>query len=265
MSTVVNFAGWFQARFATDPDDTDDPRGHQGWTFAFDGEPDFDRVIRFQNPVAQRSHAPAPDVRVTSVVVGGAPVAAHPLVGASVILHDGPKFEGHNGDIAPDGSEPVFPFHMEIASGGVSLIVTEWLTFQDLRRPVSRPRFGRGVDQLTTQEIGTLLGGASPPAYRAARQATLQADLTNEADATRAANLRHRIDQLAQSGIQLGALTFKVNYHFPVPAASRAVVDPNNSLGMANPTAQPWTVAWWMGCWDADALSGFVSGAITIG
>ncbi len=35
---VVNFAGWFQCRLATDPDPTDEPRGVSGFTFALAGE-----------------------------------------------------------------------------------------------------------------------------------------------------------------------------------------------------------------------------------
>jgi hypothetical protein len=265
MSTTISFEGWFQARFATDPDDTDDARGKNGWTFAFSGEPDFDRVIRFQNPVAPRSHGPVADVRVTGVSVQGAAIAAHPLVGAPVILNDGPKFEGHNGDIAPDGQEPVFPLHIVITQGGVRLEVTEWLAFADLRRPVSRPRFGRGVSQLTTGDLARLLGGLSPANYRAHRQAALQADLANEADPTRASNLRERLAQLPATDIRLGALAFKVDYHFPVPANSCAATDPANTLGVANPATQPWNLRWWMGCWDADALSGYIAGALSIG
>ena len=66
-------------------------------------------------------------------------------------------------------------------------------------------------------------------------------------------------------GIKVAALTFKVNYRFPVPAASRVVIDPGNSLGVANPVTQLWNVVWWMGGWDADALSGYVKGNLTIG
>lgn len=46
MAVSIPFRGWFQARLATDPDDFDEPRGQNGWTFAFEGEPDLDRIIR---------------------------------------------------------------------------------------------------------------------------------------------------------------------------------------------------------------------------
>jgi hypothetical protein len=37
MAVSIPFRGWFQARLATDPDDFDEPRGQNGWTFAFEG------------------------------------------------------------------------------------------------------------------------------------------------------------------------------------------------------------------------------------
>jgi hypothetical protein len=266
MTTTVHFEGWFQARFATDPDDTDDPRGAKGWTFAFAGEPDFDRIIRFQTPVAPRTHGPTVDVRVTAVTVAGATVPNHPLIGASVVPSDGPKFEGHNGEIAPDGQEPVFPLHLLIAQGGVSLEVTEWLAFTDLKKPVAHKRFGKGVDQLKPVEIGRLLGGLTPDGFRAQRKATLQADLAIEANPTHRQNLQGRLAQIdADAGMGIAALGFKVNYDFPVPVASRHASDPNQSLGLASPTTSPWQLSWWMGCWDADALCGFIQGNLAVG
>jgi len=265
MVTSVHFEGWFQARFATDPDAYDDPRGHGGWTFAFAGEPDFDRVLRFQAPVAPRSHGPQIDVVVTQVVVGGAPVAGHPLIGAPVVLHDGPKFEGHNGDIAPDGSEPVFPFHLVVAANGVSLEVMEWLRLADLKRPVARSRFGKGVGAVLPADQRRLLNGLDSAAYLDRRIANLRADLLASVDPTVRANLTNRIAELEKGGIVLGALGFRVDYAFAVPAAARAATDPARSLGLADPLSPAWAMKWWMGCWDADALSGYISGEVKLG
>ena len=44
----VDFAGWYQVRLATGAATYNDPRGVSGWQFAFPGEPDLDRVLRFQ-------------------------------------------------------------------------------------------------------------------------------------------------------------------------------------------------------------------------
>ena len=64
MRIKINFAGSFQCRLATDPDDTGSsptvPRDGgvgvlgRGWTFAYN-EFSFDRVIRLSNPVQLRS------------------------------------------------------------------------------------------------------------------------------------------------------------------------------------------------------------------
>src|SRR5690606_16465196 len=48
----IDFEGWFQVRLATDPDPSDEPRGVSGTTFALAGEPDFDRIVRFWEPIA---------------------------------------------------------------------------------------------------------------------------------------------------------------------------------------------------------------------
>ena len=60
------------------------------------------------------------------------------------------------------------------------------------------------------------------------------------------------------------ALAFRVRYGFPVPANARAATDPAGTLG-ANLLGQAWRLEWWMGCWDADAMCGFVNGSLKIG
>ena len=67
----VRFEGCFQCRLATNPDPTDELRGVSGYTFALAGEPDLDRVIRFQDPAAPRSHGPRVGVSVVAVAIDG--------------------------------------------------------------------------------------------------------------------------------------------------------------------------------------------------
>jgi hypothetical protein len=100
MSDVrLHFAGRFQARFATDSDFFNEPRGTSaGWQFALEGEPDFvpstnniptqpgmavGRVVRFQNPVMLRTHV-AP-VGVTIKAVEGK-IGASILTSKTVLL-----------------------------------------------------------------------------------------------------------------------------------------------------------------------------------
>lgn len=79
----LRFTGRFQARFATDGDFFNDPRGTDlGSTWTLEGEPDFvpptnnvptkpgmavGRVVRFQNAVAPRPHVAPIGVKVTAI------------------------------------------------------------------------------------------------------------------------------------------------------------------------------------------------------
>ena len=46
-------------------------RGNIGWTFAYEDEPDWDRIIRFNNPVAPRTYWDQVGVTVSCVTVDG--------------------------------------------------------------------------------------------------------------------------------------------------------------------------------------------------
>jgi hypothetical protein len=268
MAASIDFSGWFQARFATDPDIFNHPRGANGWTFAFAGEPDFDRVIRFANPVAPRIRGPQVGVSVTNVAVDGAAVPVHPLAGAQVELQGGPKFEGHNGQIARPGHEPVFPLNVTVAAGGVTVQIQEWLAAADLRNPpppVSAPRYGQGLGPpLTDPELQTLIGTTDLDAFRAARKQALQNELAQTIDPAARTNLQQRIGEMDNTDLPRDALAFRVRYGFPVPTNARSITDPGGTLG-ANPLGQPWRMEWWMGCWDADAMCGFINGSLKIG
>jgi hypothetical protein len=111
---ALTFAGWAQCRLATDPDPYDESRGVSGYMRAYAGEPDLDRIIRFQSPPFRRTHTPDIGVTVKAVNLHGTDIATHPLQGADVHLLDEPKFEGRNGVIAEDGKEPIIPFHLYI-------------------------------------------------------------------------------------------------------------------------------------------------------
>src|ERR1700730_1603882 len=118
---TLKFSGWFQCRLATDPDPSDEPRGVSGFTFALPGEPDLDRIIRFQpQGTAYRCCCPPIGVHIKGVYEDGCKIDDHPLAGADVdLLHD-PKFLGENGIIV-QYNEPIVPFHLCISKGELRL------------------------------------------------------------------------------------------------------------------------------------------------
>jgi hypothetical protein len=63
----LSFEGNFQDRLATDPDPSNDPRGHDGSTRALEGESDLDGIIRFSSPGDLRLACTFEPVRVTRV------------------------------------------------------------------------------------------------------------------------------------------------------------------------------------------------------
>ena len=106
----IYFDGIFQLRLATDLDPSLEKRGRRGWTFAYDGEPDLDRIIRFNNPVAPRSFVDDVGVIVTSVAIDSEYIDDS-LINQSVNLGDGSYFDGSRG---ADGREPIINFELHV-------------------------------------------------------------------------------------------------------------------------------------------------------
>jgi hypothetical protein len=120
----LDFEGWYQVRLATGGDPYNDPRGVSGWQYALPGEPDMDRVLRFQpEGTSLRLHVD-PRIRIGVTVTSAAAGRGGPLEafeGARVELLDDPRFEGHNGAVAADGDEPIVPCRLRISADGVAL------------------------------------------------------------------------------------------------------------------------------------------------
>jgi hypothetical protein len=255
----VHFKGFFQCRLATDPDNFTDPRGQDGWTFAFDGEPDLDRVIRFQDPVAPRSLAPRAGVAV--VDVNGD--ASHRLVGARVSLLENAKFEGRNGLIANAGNEPIAPFVFAIDKKPFRLTRRDDYVVTNVAQ--RKPHLGLGVTNLSPVEA-TAIGVQDPAAFRATRRTGVQTALAAETDPVKRKNLAARLDQLenfsGSGDIQLFSLTFKVPYKHQLRHTA-TVADPDGVLPGIT-TTTPWDIAYFMGAWDADALQAHVEGTVSI-
>lgn len=265
MTIEIRYAGWFQCRLATDRDDYNEPRGRFGWTFAFDGEPDLDRVIRFHDPPTLRSHAPAVGVFVTAVAQAGVPVAGSPVIGARVTLLENAVFEGQDGRVASSADEPILPFVIEIATGQLRVEARDPLDITDPTDLLRR----QPVSVLSrTPELIAGTGITDPLAYLQNRVDLLRIDLASATDPVARANLSNRILKLEAvlnrgQGIQLDALLLQLNYLHDL-SGTLTVIDPDNWLPASPTTASPWEVEYFFGGWDADALCGYTEGKLTI-
>jgi hypothetical protein len=279
MTLTLHFEGWIQVRLATDPDPADEPRGVSGWTFALAGEPDLDRVIRLQNPVAPRSHGPLVGVFVRSVRAGrsgqegGEDVPGHALVGAAVDLLDAPKFEGRNGIVAEDAQEFVHPFHLRVLQAPFVLERRNVLAVDDQGREqplyqVDPALFRRyqPVDLGNSDDVVQATGVADAGEMRRQRAALVARDLEQArraGDATLVAALEKRHEELAiENTIRDGLMRFRLIYGFDLNGPAR-VVDEVGVLGAAVDPVGPWPIAFWIGGWDADALCAYLRGTLT--
>lgn len=168
----LRFQGRYQARFATDNDFFNEPRGtDKGWMWAGEGEPDFvpaknnvplkrdqpvGRVIRFHDPVALRSHVAPIGVFVTSIEGDTATgvvecTAGDSIIGEKVNLGPNTYYASNNPQNPADpkpfenwpvGQEPLecFEIHVGKRFGGKSKALTD------------RPQ-AHGFAQLTAKEI----------------------------------------------------------------------------------------------------------------
>lgn len=262
---TLAFEGFFQCRLATDPDPADEPRGVSGWTFAVAPEPDLDRVIRLQDPLAPRSHGPTVGVTVRRVSLNGQPLPDHPLRGARVNLLDNPKFEGRSGIVAEDALEPIDPFVLEISGGGLTLRREDFWNRRNPRRvrivavpPVLLARRQPIPDEAPTEaEIMDAIGAGSVPELARERRRLLEEDLAAASDPVARAALRTRIAAIR-------FLPIGLFYRFEINGPGAVAQDEGGLLDGTVSTAPPWPIGFWMGGFDADALCGYVRGSLEL-
>jgi hypothetical protein len=129
---LVRFRGRFQCRLATDLDDWFHPWGVDSSFSMYavqsadvlppnapPDEPPLDRIIRFQDIVAQRPFCDPIGVAVTQIEaeVAGTPLvytAGDPIIGLPVRLGPDCKFDARNETYAPNGFEPISDFRLSI-------------------------------------------------------------------------------------------------------------------------------------------------------
>jgi hypothetical protein len=264
----VGFAGWFQCRLSTDPDPYDEPRGVTGSTSALPGEPDLDRVIRFQpegSTIRPGCERLAPGVRVDRVTFDGEHQAEHPLLGVPVRLdHQGgrpPVFEGRNSVVAGDAVEPIVPLAPRVGDGPATIGRAAEARYAF---PFTRLRGRPGLTGLfaTAFERATFVGAAAQVDIAAAwaeRRDALEGML---ADATpvEAAALRQRIGALQGNPVFGfgGVMAWALELRGPVEVGD-AVAFPAPPM-----TDASWQWRLWMAGWDPDALCGYAVGALSV-
>jgi hypothetical protein len=274
---ILAFQGWFQCRLATDPDPFDERRGVSGPTIALPGEPNFDRIIRLQNPVMPRFPLQdAVGVNVYQVMHDDTVVADHPLVGACVELLDGAKFEGRNWAVAHGGSEPIDPFHLQISGGGITIRRQDlWdpnqpkTTIFDIT-PQQMARRQPVQFELQSAIVAEATGIVDYSAYRQERKTLLAARLKRTRNAIERLGLQKRIDNIAKDATMKGITTaaymflgarevFQFALNGPI-----AIDDPDHRLRGTIGTSQLWLIEFWLGGYDCDTLCGYMRGQLSV-
>jgi hypothetical protein len=283
---VLQFTGFCLMRIPTDPDPTDEPRGASGYTFAFAGEPDLDRLIYLQPPDAKKvpPRRFAPDVGVTvksakRVDASGSVTDLPALLDAKVDLLDGPKLENRNWTLTLPGFEPIVPFHLQVKAKGLRVYrdapidpdhpdLPIWKV--DQSKIVAQGAAGMAWEPST---IGRATGIWDAGAFVARRRdavAALLAELEKEhGDPVLIANLRGRLAELEFAVQNPGdrrtlAKNFVERFSFPMLGKKPVVDGPDADFGGKLDVVSPWTVSFWIGAWDPDALCAFMEGSLSI-
>lgn len=276
---IIYFEGWFQCRFATDPDPSDEPRGISGPTFAVPGEPDLDRIIRLQDPVMPRyPHETDVGVNVTRVTVGGELAPDHPLVGGRVNLLDNPQYVQRNLIVVEEPFQtPIDPFHVEASGNGVTLrrrdlwdVTRPELTVYDVFDSPAIMARRRNTMEVQSARVAEATGIMNYEAYRQQRKADLEEMMAQTGNPVERLALQKRIDAINKDqdmvGVTLAATQFmglcalySININGPAE-----IIDPQTALGGEVGTSQVWPMAFWMGGYDVDALCGYMRGQLAV-
>ncbi len=276
----IQFDGWWQCRFATDPDPTDDPRGVSGPTFTTAGEPVFDRVIRFQSPVCPRwPFTDTVGVTVRAVAVHGELRPGSALVGQPVDLRGDPQFHQRNLVLVGQPFQVLIdPFDLQVGSPDSVMLRRQALW--DVTRPdlgvqdvfldeaLIAPRMNTvAVQSPVVAEATGILDYAG---YRRQRLADLTERREKATDPVERVALDRRIlaldDDAILTGVRLAAEQFlgmQVTYAFALDATPH-VLDPSHALGGTVGTSQAWQLTMWWGGYDVDTLCGYVRGTLSV-
>ena len=276
----IQFEGWWQCRFATDPDPSDDPRGVSGPTFTTAGEPVFDRIIRFQSPVAPRwPFTDTVGVTVRAVAVHGEPRPQSTLVGRPVDLRGDPQFHQRNLVLVEQPFQVIIdPFDLQV--GAPDSVMLRRSALWDVTRPdlgvedvfldeaLIAPRMNTvAVQSPVVAEATGILDYAG---YRRQRLADLLERRGTATDPVEREALDRRITALDDDAILTGVrlageqfLGMQVTYDFALDGTPE-VLDPSHALGGTVGTSQTWGLSMWWGGYDVDTLCGYVRGTLSV-
>jgi hypothetical protein len=259
---TINFKGWFQSRFATGADTADDPRGTRGFIRALPGEPDFDRIIRFQPEGAFcRSHIDPIQIGVTVSEVYGRTglLSDHQLLGARVSLEDNPVFKGENGIVADDGDEPIVPFTIRIQSRNFDLIRN--CSDEALKFPFTplRPLCYSSAPGQVMQATGIYDFLSVLKERIRLLEEELKTGSQNPALHQRIKSLVRFVKGRVDERFFYTTLLYQIYL-----GGSIQLDDPENQLPQPINRGQKWLVNFWMGGFDLDSSCGFVQGSLSI-
>ena len=284
---TLEFEGWFQCRFATDPDPTDDPRGVSGPCFTVPGEPPLDGIIRLNDFVKPRyPRTKSTGVTVTSVAINGQNVTSHPLLDAAVRLLGKPRYQQRNMILVPQSppfQAPIDPFHLEITGNGVRISRVDYidlahpnLTYKDVFLSKLAQRRGNQI-AIQSVAVAEKTGFMNYGQVRKQRLVELKQLLAAEKDPVEQAALKKRIMNIENdrllTGEMLAATQFlglqatyslAINGTARVDAESNQVRDESNVLQGTIGYSQSWPIAYWMGGYDVDTLFGYFAGTLTL-
>ncbi|MGH9170586.1 MAG: hypothetical protein ACRD0Z_06905 [Acidimicrobiales bacterium] len=291
----ISFAGRWQFRMALDPDPNDEPRGVSGPTVALPGEPDFDTFMYLQDHVCPRY----PFDWGNGVFVNGVtvvddtnpalrtPLGAHPLIGAAVNLLESPTY-AERGFVVLYQKMPIDPFVLQIKGGGVELYVKDLWDPQypewDVNEVATNHPELLERRSVTVQPQSALVAATTGivdyVAYRLARLEQLvarRAVLEPVKDAEEIAGLDMRIRMLEKdkdSGADEGLVGLALEshqflglcgfYQFLIQGTPRVTNQAGPALGGQIGVSQPWFVDFWVGGFDVDTLTGWMSGVLRV-
>lgn len=279
MNLTLAYEGWCSLRLPTDPDPPDEPRGISGYTFAFAGEPDLDRILNLQPREHLPLRSPQRPIGVTvrsALRSDGRHVAA--LVGARVDLLGDPIIENRNWTLTLPGFEPIVPFHLLIEGEGVRLERTAPLNPAEPSQPlwqVSEANLNnqgaRGME-FEPATIGDATGIWDPLELVKDRHAALERQHAEESDETKRIALEGRIAELeiaiakpTDRRVIGRSFVERFGFFMTGPASGdgseRAL---GGTLETGSRPEYPWRIDFWLGSWDPDLLCLYMKGSLIV-